>query len=322
MIEVETYQRSYDHVCTFADYSRYDPTRTLSLRNAFARAMRRRFRGISSLIRKSVDEEDVFGLKKPSVYQTPGNRAFAFLTTEEQIEAFMSWIREEIKKGILEIIEMEQLGRPLMGAWTDLYVLDAYKRGIARARTEMRAAGYDVPSLEETGGITASMSTPFHMDRVGILFTRVFTDLVGVTEAMASQIARVLAEGMIQGDGARLIARKLVATIEGVGMGKLGITDTLGRFIPAMRRAEMIARTELIRAYHLANVQEMRNWGVVGVKVRAEFSTAGDDRVCDICARLEGKIYTLDEIEPMIPVHPMCRCVALPVLERDVKTIK
>ena len=27
------------------------------------------------------------------------------------------------------------------------------------------------------------------------------------------------------------------------------------------------------------------------------------------------KIFTLDEIEPLIPLHPQCRCVALPYIE-------
>lgn len=159
------------------------------------------------------------------------------------------------------------------------------------------------------------MGTPFHMDRVGVLFTRVYNDLKGITEQMDAQISRILAQGMIDGDGPALIARKLIAVINGEGIDKLGIRDTLGRFIPAMRRAEMLARTEMIRAYHLATIQEYRNWGVLGIKVLGEWKTAGDDRVCEECASLEGKVFTLDEIEPMIPVHPLCRCLALPYIE-------
>ena len=43
--------------------------------------------------------------------------------------------------------------------------------------------------------------------------------------------------------------------------------------------------------------------------------TAGDDRVCEKCAALEGRIFTLDEIEFLIPLHPNCRCLALPYIE-------
>lgn len=155
----------------------------------------------------------------------------------------------------------------------------------------------------------------FHVDRLGLIYTRVFEDLKGITNAMDAQISRVLAQGLADGDGPRLLARKLVATINGTNMGDLGITDTLGRFIPAKRRAEMLARTEVIRAHHLASIQEYRNFGVLDIKVMGEWRTAGDDRVCEKCASLEKRIFTLDEIEPMIPLHPNCRCIALPYVE-------
>jgi hypothetical protein len=49
-----------------------------------------------------------------------------------------------------------------------------------------------------------------------------------------------------------------------------------------------------------------------GSHIREVFETAGDDRVCDECAALEGAVYTLGEIEsgvaPQIPIHVNCRC--------------
>jgi hypothetical protein len=63
----------------------------------------------------------------------------------------------------------------------------------------------------------------------------------------------------------------------------------------------------------VATVQEYRNWEAAGVKVKAEWSTAGDDRVCEECEALEGKEFSLQEIEDMIPYHPNCRCIALPL---------
>jgi len=46
--------------------------------------------------------------------------------------------------------------------------------------------------------------------------------------------------------------------------------------------------------------------------VRAEWKTAGYN-VCPDCSAMEGRIFSLDEIESMIPLHPNCRCVALPI---------
>jgi SPP1 gp7 family putative phage head morphogenesis protein len=122
---------------------------------------------------------------------------------------------------------------------------------------------------------------------------------------MDTQISRVLAQGIADGDNPILLARKMRGVIAGAGTGELGITDTLGRFIPAKRRAEMIARTEVIRAHHQATIQEYENWAMEGVIVKAEFKTAGGT-ACDQCKSLEGKIFSLQEIRNLIPVHPNC----------------
>ena len=286
----------------------YDPTRTTTLRNAFTRELNRRFKALTREIRKAIVDEDVFGLKAPKMltFATPGTEAFKFATSQEKIDSFMAWLNGQVDRGILQTTRLNQIGVGAEKAWTNLYVQDSYKRGIIRARYELNKAGYGIPNVEATGGIGISMSTPFHIDRLGILYSRTFNELKGITAAMDSQISRVLAQGLGDGDGPSLLARKLVSTIDGTGMGKLGLTDSIGRFIPARRRAEIMARTEIIRAHHKATIQEYRNWGAEGVKVQAEFTTAGDERVCDICMGYHGNVYTLRVVENMIPVHPQC----------------
>ena len=292
--------------------SKSDPTRTLTLRNAFERQMVVRFVRIIRSIKQAIVTDDCFGLNPTTVYASPGKGKYRFHSTSDKIDEFMRWLNSQVGQELLIIGRAPQYGQALQAPWTNMYIADSYQRGIQRGRYELAKAGYSVPTLEQTGEMAASMSTPFHMDRVGILYTQTFNDLKGITNAMDNQISRVLSQAMIEGDGANKIARKLVAVIKGGG-GELGITDTLGRFIPAERRARMLARTEIIRAHHQATIQEYRNWGAVGVKVQAEWQTAGDERVCDECGALEGQVFTLDEIEPMIPVHPMCRCMALPM---------
>jgi SPP1 gp7 family putative phage head morphogenesis protein len=289
----------------------YDPTRTTTLRNAFARDMGKRFRNLRGLIRQAVVDNDVFGLSNPTTFQAPGRRAFAFDTSADKVEKFMRWLNAEVNKGVLELTTIERAGQSANQAWSNLYIRDSYKRGVQRARYEMGKAGMQVPTIEDTGGISVSMQQPFHADRLGLLYTRTFNDLKGITDAMDSQISRVLTEGIAHGDNPRLLARKMNAVIRGGG-ADLGITDTLGRFIPAERRARILARTEIIRAHHAAMIQEYENYAVDGVRVQAEHSTAGDNRVCAVCAGLEGEVYTLKEARNMIPVHPQCRCIALP----------
>jgi SPP1 gp7 family putative phage head morphogenesis protein len=297
----------------------YDPTHTTALRNAFARDMKKRFNELASMVIKSVDTNDCFGLKKKPLFSyqmTPAMEgAFNYSRSQEKIEAFMIWLKQQVDKGIITVAQYQQVGSAIEGAWTNMYIIDSYKRGVARARYEMTSAGMVIPSIEASGGIEAVMNTLIHMDRVGILFTRTFNELKGVTEAMSNTISQILAQGMIDGDSPRLLARKIASAITGEGLGELGITDKLGRFIPAKRRAEMIARTEIIRSHSEGLLMEFRNWGVFGVSVKSEFITAGDARVCPQCGEYEGKVFTLDEASGIIPMHPNCRCTWLPYIE-------
>jgi SPP1 gp7 family putative phage head morphogenesis protein len=74
------------------------------------------------------------------------------------------------------------------------------------------------------------------------------------------------------------------------------------------QRVEVIARTELIRSAREAqrDIYE-QNDIVMGYERQA----AQDGRVCLGCLVLSGKVYSKNEI---MPSHPMCRCVMLPVL--------
>lgn len=281
--------------------TRYDPTRTTTLRNQFARNMRGRFDRICAKINKAIIEQDCFGML--STYQDiPPRRAYDFPRSQDKIAEFLNWLQEQIDNDILEVIPGAQLGQAIERAWTNKFIQSAFQKGIYMARQELKRAGYPIPdNLPE---IDVIFNSPFYLERVGLVFTRTYTDLKGITDAMASQISRVLAQGMAEGRNPREIARMLTKTITGPS-GDLGLTDILGRFIPAKRRAEMLARTEIIRAHHLAKVQEYRNWGAIDVQVKAEWITAGYN-VCPECASLEGQVFDLDEVEGMLPKHPNC----------------
>jgi SPP1 gp7 family putative phage head morphogenesis protein len=301
-----------------------DPTRTTTLRNRFVTEMRKRFRGLRGAIRKAIVDEDVFGLMgnvipinnkkvKGYVFTTPGGRAFDFPRNEQKLNAFMDWLHDQERNELLNLEIGPRLGPGIERGWTNLYIRSAYQEGIRRSRSEMRKAGYDVPDIDnQIGGIQGVFNVPVHTDRVGVLFTRTFSDLRGITNQMDTQISRVLAQGLIDGRNPRELARQINAVIGG-GRATLDLRDTLGRFIPAERRAVILARTEIIRAHHLGNIQEMKNFGVAGVTVKAEWVTAGDERVCPECLNMEGRVFTIEEIEPLIPLHPQCRCMALPI---------
>lgn len=295
-------------MCDLTAYNTHkgDPTRTIVLRNSFAAQMNKRFKNLRGAIKNAIVDNDILGLKLSVNVES----------SQDKIETFISWLNQQTHEGILET---GMQGFMTSGNWTDAYINESYKRGVYRSRIEMQKAGVPVPPIEATGGIQASMSIPFHADRVGLMYARTFNELKGITNVMNSQISRVLAQSIGQGDGPLLIARKLNSVIWKIG-DDLGVTDTLGRFIPAQRRAQMLARTEVIRAHHQAMINEYEMFAVEGVRVQAEWSTAGDDRVCAECeslergaeADLENGLYSLEHIRGLIPRHTNCRCIALP----------
>jgi len=86
-------------------------------------------------------------------------------------------------------------------------------------------------------------------------------------------------------------------------------TGELMRILPPEERANMIARTELMRAYNQGMVTTFQQYGVQLFNV----VTAGDP--CEVCADLpEGNPYPLENLPP-IPIHPYCRCTFEPAGE-------
>lgn len=260
-------------------------------------------------------EEDVFGLKDEVTVRvlqsTPGRRRYAFRSSADKVQAFMDWLRRQVQDGVLQVTQIEQVGRAVDSAWTNVFIKDSYRRGVMRARAQMRQVGLNIPTLAETGGVEIAIGTPFHADRLGLLWTRTFNELKGITDAMDQMISRVLSQGIADGLGADTLAKRLNAVIKGTG-GDLSLVDALGRFIPAERRAEILARTEVVRAHAEAQLQEFENFGVEGVEIKAEWITAGDNRVCPLCADLEGSVFSIDQAKGMLPLHAQCRCAWLP----------
>lgn len=289
--------------------ARLDPTRTTTIRRAFLREVDRRFATLRRLVVEAVEKRDVLGLDRPPspvseiqglrVQATaPGEGAFEFLRAPEKVAAFMEWLREAARDEILDV----RIGTPMRSAaqqaWSNVYIQSAYQRGAAQAASQL--AGRGVPVGDNF--IEAAFMRPFHADRVGLIYTRVYDELRGITEEMDRQISRQLAQGMAEGLGPQAMARRLADRV-----------DKIGR-----TRARTLARTETISAHADASLNVYEEAGVQGVSVMAELTTAQDDQVCPECAALEASTSAdpipIAEARGMIPVHPNCRCAFLPVV--------
>lgn len=103
--------------------------------------------------------------------------------------------------------------------------------------------------------------------------------------------------------------------IEGFGLGEsvpkltARVVDYYG--IANKVRAGMVARTETIAAAVEGNLQGYEN---VNVK-EVEWYTALDEKTeeCDICPQHHGEKFPIRLTHGLIPAHPNCRCVFIPV---------
>jgi len=277
-----------------------DPTRTLTLRKRLISVLNRKFNALKAMITESIVTNDCFGLGiTTNEAIRPGE--FAFLTDPEKTQQFMEWFTKNIQLGVLELVTTQQIGSAVNAFWLNAYIDTAYKKGMQRARTELTKKGYPI-SPERS--VNADFNLPVHVDRVGLLHTRAYKNLKGITDEVDKQISDVLAQGMAEGKGQQELARELNKKIDSIGKN----------------RATLLARTEIIRSHHHATIQEYENWGAIGVTVLAEFQTAGDVEVCEKCNAIARKrtkfgngVYTLSQALSLIPVHPQCRCVCLPL---------
>jgi SPP1 gp7 family putative phage head morphogenesis protein len=282
----------------------YDPTRTTGIRAAFVRDAQKRFRKVKKNIRVSILDNDALALeeRKPLKIQEPlPEKAFQFKTDPQKAEAFMEWLRTELDA---EILEGE--GRKVVGnaQWANVHVDSAYRQGLRRAHQETGKIGALPPNMATMTPeqyVNYAFLGPVHADKIGLIYTRVFSELRGITDALDQKISRTLAEGLASGWGPRRMVREMGDVVE-----KIGVT-----------RARILARTETIRAHHVATINTYREAKLEGVKIKAEWATAGDDRVCLDCLDLDGHVFTLEVMDGLIPLHPQCRCCALPFQPGD-----
>jgi len=305
---------------TLGTNSRTDPTRTSGLRARFQGEMIRRFATLKKDIKISIVDNNCFGIRplQPTNQPIPFE-AFAFERDAEKLADFLKWLEGEEAAGILSRVSRPWGRLGSQTSWLDSYIDSAYQQGIRRARAELRRAGLP-PDIYGTdplasGSISAAFNMAIHAETVAMLYMRTFEDLKTVTSVMNSELRRTIAEGLrtgisrglAEGKSIEQVTRELMSDIA-AGIDKIGVT-----------RARLIARTEIIRAHHLANVNEYRQIDSdMRVTVVAEFKTAGDDRVCETCSSFDGKIYSLDEAEDLIPVHPNCVVAETAIIAPDI----
>jgi SPP1 gp7 family putative phage head morphogenesis protein len=291
--------------CVFAD-GRRDPTGTSGITKKFEVDVVRRFRKLAALITQSIVTNNALGLGKPilgdinkptgALVQITRDAAldpgrFEFSRSSEKVSGFMGWLREQEKEGILGVMQGTPIEAAAETAWTNVYIASAYRKGVRDAGDKLRRDGAKVaPSWTQN-----AFTRPLHADRSGLAFSRTFSQLEGITDAMDQQISRILAQGLAEGRHPFVLARQINEQVKRIGIV----------------RARMLARTEVINAHAEATLNSYQEAGIQGVEVESELLiTAGACEECEGIAA--GGPYTIDEARGLIPAHPNCRCAWTP----------
>lgn len=290
---------------------RWDPTFTSPIVRSWNAEVNRRVAAFYRDARQSVIKDDDYELFDEVKTNA---KKYEFLTSAEKLRTFREWIDERLRLHFLDIIPGPSMKIYAGQWWANKYVLSAYKKGMIRAAKEMKAKGFKqfrnlipagLPTTIEQWA-TIALTAPVHLDRVALVFSRTFEDMKGVCDATAKSLSDCLADGMVGGKNPYEMAAEIKKRTD--------MTAT---------RARMVARTETIRAHHVASINTYREAGLEGVEIVAELATVSRGKgnyeemnVCPECAALEKKTQEnpmpLDEAEGLIPVHPNCRCVAIP----------
>lgn len=129
---------------------------------------------------------------------------------------------------------------------------------------------------------------------------RVIREMVGLTEKQGAAVfnfrERLIAQGRKPDQVARMTTKYEAKLLK--------------------YRSENIARTEIAKAGNEGLIESWRQAADAGLldanNTNVEWLAAFDDRVCPICAPLNGTVYSYKDIESgksaAPPAHPMCRC--------------
>jgi len=287
-----------------------DATNTEGIRQRFLRAVRHHFRKVRGMIREAVGyDEDRLHLKQDAAL-TDADDIERFTTDEGKTRAFAKWLRERLDGGILESIERKRVKNGEHPSAT--YVRASYRRGWENATQRLQNAGVSAEAVEEIFNLGVPQR------QLKKLYTRTYENLQSVREDTADAVRDVLTEGLAEGINPRKMATRLTGEVE-----KMQKT-----------RAEVLARTEVVRSYSESTVSRYERAGIDKVQ-HGEWKDSNDSRVCPICKQLDGREIPMSEVrtatftfepsedEPdslageypvMPPAHPSGRCVLLPVI--------
>lgn len=275
---------------------RDEPTRTRTLRGEYATAITKRFRRLKGLVRTTIVDNDAFGLRA-SLAEARDD--FDFPTDAGKQSAFMQWFRQALHDDVLEELPDGRVRRG--NHYTGSFARSAYQKGLRLAQQALARLGVDItvgtPLGESTSAATVEplFNMPVHRDALELLYTRHYSALEGITDAVGKDVSRVLTESFVEGVGPREMARRINGQIDDIGIN----------------RARTLARSETINTHNQSALNRYEQSPVEKVEIIEVL----DRRTCAECAAADGEIITIQEARSRTSAHANCRRAFGPVVE-------
>lgn len=265
-----------------------------TLKRRYGQRLRGAWIKIRSEMRRGIVERDIFGLTADTtgpftdVEQLADDFDPADLTpvgydpTDDarNHRRFMAWLREQQRRGVLEIISRDN----------NIYVRRAADRGVRWAEARLREAGESV----DHASLDAVFRAPVSGSSLRLLYERNYDLLEGITSDVSSQISEELTRGFAEGLGPNEVAENIADRIDSVGQ----------------HRSTLLARNEIQYAANQASLRRYRSHGVTRVEILGT-------NPCPQCRPHVGETYAIDD-PPTFgfpPYHPQCRCCVSPSLD-------
>ena len=180
--------------------------------------------------------------------------------------------------------ELQLLGQQLETMGYD-NMIQGYRAVYENIQMELNVPDFTIPNKK---AIEKVIDHPWH----GSNFSK---RVWGNTNLLAESMNKIMVDGIIQGKSIIQMAMELH-----------------NKMNKGFNQSIRLVRTETMHVLNEATLSSYRDSGVKQV----EYLAAYDERVCEICGGLQGKIYPINKTIH-IPVHPNCRCTWLPVIEDD-----
>lgn len=262
------------------------------LEQSYSQELGRRFENLRGATRETLTGNDALGLRSNRGHGDTDrpppatDLADSSASAAQRHEAFMQWFRDAVATALLGDTSdrLVDQGRH----YTGRFVRSAYDRGLTYARHRLSEVGIDVDELD----VTTAQTRPTHEEQLTAAYRRQVTLLNGAANAMESDASRVVLDELTGGATAGTLADRVTESIR----------------TTQSRRGDATAATEPITVFSAAVATRYEDAGIRKAKVLT-FPDA-----CDRCKALaDDNPYSIDQAKSILPEHPFCRCVVIPL---------